>query len=236
MSNWQPLESNCEVINKYMNTIGLDTTDYTFQDLISLEDWAQNMVGRPVLGVLFTYEISPAQEAFRHQEEQRLAPGGQVVPQNVFYMKQYAENACGTIGCFHILGNLEDGHKHLLQTGSQLDSFFKQVQSKTPEQAGDIFENDQEIKDKHITATNEGDTNVENHMNTCNHFIAFVLKDGHIIELDGRKNRPINHGPSTRDTFLPDACTIVQGFMNRDPESLNVNTIVFAHNPAPEAD
>lgn len=73
-------------------------------------------------------------------------------------------------------------------------------------------------------------------MNTCNHFIAFVLKDGHIIELDGRKNRPINHGPSTRDTFLPDACTVVQGFMNRDPESLNVNTIVFAHNPAPEAD
>lgn len=235
MANWQPLESNCEVIDKYMHEIGLDISNFNFQDVISLEDWAQDMVGRPVLGVLFTYEINAAQEAFRQQEETRIAQQGQVVPNNVFYMKQFAENACGTIGCFHILGNLEGEYRQLIQPQSQLDRFFKKVEGKTPEQAGDIFENDDELKEKHVAATTEGQTNVDNHLDTANHFIAFVLKGNHILELDGRKNRPINHGASTRETFLADTCRLIQQFMARDPESMNLNIIAYAHKPAEEA-
>ncbi len=231
MSNWQPLESSSDIITKYMSDIGLDTTNFTFQDLISLEDWAHNMVGRPVLGLLFTYGISAAQEDYRKTEAERIAKDGQNLPPGVFYMKQYAENACGTIGCFHIIGNLDEEHKNLVQPGSQLDKFFKRAQGKSPEQIGDLFENDEEIKEKHVAATNEGSTNVSDHLETNNHFIAFVLVGGNLIELDGRKACPINHGPSTRDTFLQDACQIVQGFMARDPENLNVNTIVLAGLP-----
>lgn len=232
MTNWQPLESNSEVITKYMEEVGLDTTDYTFQDLISLEDWAQDMVGRPVLGLLFTYEINPSQETFRKEEEERIAKDGQQLPQDLFYMKQFAENACGTIGCFHILGNLEGEFKKLIQPESQLAKFYKKVEGKTAQEAGNIFENDEELKEKHVQATSEGQTNVNDHLGTCNHFIAFVLRDGNIIEFDGRKARPINHGPSTREAFLPDVCRVVQQFMARDPDNLNVNTIVLAHKPA----
>ena len=34
------------------------------------------------------------------------------------------------------------------------------------------------------------------------HFIAFVCVDGHLYELDGRKEFPINHGVSSPDTLL----------------------------------
>ncbi len=34
------------------------------------------------------------------------------------------------------------------------------------------------------------------------HYAVFTLRDGHIWELDGRKNFPVDHGPSSRDTLL----------------------------------
>ena len=39
---------------------------------------------------------------------------------------------------------------------------------------------------------------------TCyrNHFIALVEKGGHLYEMDGRKDGPINHGATSAETFL----------------------------------
>lgn len=34
------------------------------------------------------------------------------------------------------------------------------------------------------------------------HFVALVEKDGHLYELDGRKEFPVNHGPTSEATFL----------------------------------
>lgn len=232
MANWQPLEMNCEVINKYLNTIGLDVSTFGFQDLLSLEDWAQEMVQTPVLGLLFIYEITPKQEEFKKEEEERIAKDGQTVDEKVFYMKQYAGNACGTIGCFHILGNLPEDHQNLIQKDSLLAQFFESIKGKTPQEAGNIFNDSKNLKEKHVEATQEGATNVDDHQTTSNHFIAFIEKGGSLYELDGRKNRPINHGATSTQTFLADAARAAQTFILREPDNLNVGTIVLAPNPA----
>lgn len=234
MSNWQPLESNPEVINKYLTNVGLDTSEYSFQELLSFEPWAQEMVQPPVLGLLYIYEITDKQEEHRQQEEERIKKDGQHVDPQIFYMKQYADNACGTVGVFHILGNVGAEYSHVIQQGSLLDKFFTSAKGKTPEEAGNIFQNHDELKEKHVEATLEGHTNVEEHQDTRNHFIAFVQRGGHLYELDGRKSRPINHGPTTPETFLADACTAAQRFMEREPENLNAGMIVLARNPPVE--
>ncbi len=231
MSNWQPLESNCEVINKYLSEIGLDTSTFLFQDLLSIEDWAQEMIAKPVLGLLFIYEITDKQEEFRHKEEAALAQDGQQVPADLFYMKQFAQNACGTVGVFHILGNLPPAHQALLKPASLLSNFYAKVQGKTAEEAGKIFENNDELKEKHVSAAEEGHTNVNEHQETCNHFIAIVQSGGFVFELDGRKKRPVNHGPTSAETFLADACAVAKSFMDREPENVNAGLIVLA--PAP---
>ena len=55
--------------------------------------------------------------------------------------------------------------------------------------------------------------------------------DGCLYELDGRKAFPINHGPTTQDTLLSDACTVIKQFMERDPTELRF-TIVALGGPA----
>lgn len=228
MSNWQPLESNSELITKYLASIGMDTTEFEFQDLLSYEEWAQQMIKQPVLGLLFIYEITDKQEQYRKQEAERIAKEGQHVSQGVFFMKQFAENACGTIGVFHLLGNLPVEYRKLIKDDSMLAKFYNKAKGKSAEEAGQIFEGDDEIKDKHVDATKEGQTNVDEHLNTNNHFIALVRVDDALYELDGRKNHPVNHGPTTAETFLADACNVAHGFLEREPDNVNAGLIVLA--------
>jgi ubiquitin carboxyl-terminal hydrolase L3 len=53
--NWQPLESNPEVMNSFLKEIGVNTDRYVVQDLLSVEEWAQEMLGQPVIGLVFLY-------------------------------------------------------------------------------------------------------------------------------------------------------------------------------------
>lgn len=36
-SNWMPLESNPEVINPYLEKMGLQTNEYSFHEMLSIE-------------------------------------------------------------------------------------------------------------------------------------------------------------------------------------------------------
>ena len=49
----------------------LDTSIYSFQDVLSTEDWALDMVPKPVAGVVMLYPISPNQEAHRNTEAEK---------------------------------------------------------------------------------------------------------------------------------------------------------------------
>lgn len=47
---WLPLESNPDVMNDYVGKMGLDLSKVQFHDVMSTEDWALEMIPRPVLG------------------------------------------------------------------------------------------------------------------------------------------------------------------------------------------
>lgn len=64
--NWMALESNPEVMNPFVKTLGFDTDKFCFQDLLSIEDWAQDMIQKPVLAVMFLYTIKEVTE--KHKE------------------------------------------------------------------------------------------------------------------------------------------------------------------------
>lgn len=63
------------------------------------------------------------------------------------------------------------------------------------------------------------------------HFIAYILKDGDIYELDGMKEFAVNHGKSSKEGFLGDVSKLIKGFFERDPNEVSFSTVVFAKNP-----
>ena len=54
--NWMPLESNPEVINSFISKMGLKTELFVFTELLSTEEWALEMIPKPVIGFLLLYE------------------------------------------------------------------------------------------------------------------------------------------------------------------------------------
>lgn len=225
---WFPLESNPTVMNSYMSKLGLNVDEYSFHDVFSTEDWALEMVPRPVLGVLMLFPCNEASENHRHEENERIAASGQEVSKEVYYMKQTIGNACGTVGLLHAVGNIRNSHPDAITGGSYLSQFYQTTASMSPEDIADYLEKDDEIEGTHVEAACEGQSEqVEDANEVDNHFICFSHVDGSLYELDGRKAFPINHGPCSQDTLLEDACKVVQQFMSRNPGELRFTMVAF---------
>lgn len=226
--HWFPLESNPSVMNSYLGKLGLNTTEYSFHDVFSTEDWALEMVPRPVLGVLMLFPISPESEEHRLKERERIAAERQEVSPRVYYMKQTIGNACGTVGLLHAVGNIRLTHPDAIAPSSYLDKFYDSTQSLAPKDIAERMEEDDALEEAHVESANEGQSEqVEDVHDVNNHFICFTHVDGSLYELDGRKDFPINHGPCTADTVLEESCKQVQQFMARNPGELRFTIVAF---------
>jgi hypothetical protein len=113
-----------------------------------------------------------------------------------------AGNACGTIGILHAVANLSTytGGEVALAPDSFFDKFVKATLEATPEERAEALEKDDSIDESHAAVAQQGQSEVVD--DTYNHFIAFVAKGGHLYEMDGRKEFPINHGPTSEETLL----------------------------------
>ena len=56
--HWIPLESNPEVINKYIEGLGYPTTTHQFVDVFDTEEWAILMLPQPIHALVFLYPNS----------------------------------------------------------------------------------------------------------------------------------------------------------------------------------
>lgn len=134
--------------------MGLKIERFAFHELLSTEEWGLEMVPKPVLGILMLYEETPAQRAFKITESSQLKAAD--IPENVFFMKQKAMNACGTIGLFHIILNSKEKYPDIVTAGSFLDKFIQNSQGKDAEGRAEVFKNSKEILSEHKQAVSEG--------------------------------------------------------------------------------
>lgn len=213
-SKWFPLESNEEVMNKYIQGMGVEGK-VAFNEVLSLEDWAIGMVPQPVFAVMMVYPIKPASEAFSAEQQGKIDSDGQTVSENVIYMKQITGNACGTIGILHSLLNT-DPSVLCVKPDSYFDKFSNAIKGMSPMEIAEYLDNDDELEATHEAAASEGQTACDD-IDVNTHFVCFTQKDGCLYELDGRKKQAINHGSSSADSLLTDACAVIKGFMDRDP-------------------
>jgi ubiquitin carboxyl-terminal hydrolase L3 len=126
--------------------------------------------------------------------------GQDKIPTDVFYMKQTVHNACGTVGVIHSLANSLDNVQLLDGT---LKGFLEETAKMNPMERGLALENSNNISEAHEEIASEGQTEVPNRDdNLVTHFVAFIHKNGLLYEMDGRRQFPVNHGPTTADSLL----------------------------------
>ena len=206
MKNWVPLESNPETLTEYARKLGMPES-VEFHELLSFEDWAVEMIPTPVKAAIFLYPLT--------SEDIEAPLVDDSVSGDSFFTRQTIGNACGTIALLHVLANSS------YTDGSFVDVFVKQSQGKSFLQRGRLLEDSKELEALHSSvASGEAD-------DVDTHFIAFIEKAGNLIELDGRKAGPVNHG-ACRD-FLPSLIQLVKTrYIETRPDEVRFSLIALA--------
>ena len=202
-----PLENNPEVFTSLVHDLGV-SPDLGFYDVYSLDDAALlSQIPRPVFALIF---IAPSemQSAVRKQDglpksvndadsSLTYAKSGDGEP--VIWFHQTIGNACGLIALLHAVANGEA--RSFVKEDSMLDKLIRDaIPLKPSARAASVYDN-QELEEAHMRAARLGNTEAppaEEHPGY--HFIAFAKgKDGHLWELEGTADGPIDRGQLQED-------------------------------------
>ena len=234
---WLPLESNPVLMTKYIHNLGVGE-EWNINEIYGLDEDLLAMVPQPVLAVLLLFPLSESSEKHRlemiEQMEKAEKEGGkeekekQTVLSSVYHMKQTVGNACGTIALIHaLLNNLSSLS---LPSDSWIQKFYNDTKAASFEERAVSLCNDDKIEEKHQGLATEAVSDVNHSINDNLHFICFVEKEGKLIELDGRKPKPIIHSNTTKETLLFDTAKVVREFMERDPNDVRFSLAALCPN------
>ncbi|CAD6998376.1 ubiquitin carboxyl-terminal hydrolase [Ceratitis capitata] len=222
MSTWLPLESNPDVLTKYIHKLGV-SKEWSLTDVVGLDPEMLEWIPQPVKAIILLFPISETYEKHRAEEHESLMSDPGSYPEDLFYMRQLTSNACGTVALIHSVANC----KSISLSDGILKNFLENAKNLTPEERGKALENDKSFTEGHHELAKEGQTVANPEEKVNHHFIAFVNKDGTLYELDGRKHFPINHGATSEESFVQDAANVCRKFMARDPDELRFTVMAI---------
>ncbi|KAJ1273371.1 hypothetical protein BS78_06G274800 [Paspalum vaginatum] len=220
---WPALESTPEVFNQFMWSLGVPEDDLEFHDVYGLDANAVAMVPQPVLAVILCFP-DPPQDA-SYPPKQLLFSGGKETGDQVYFIKQIESlgNACGTVALLHAVGNASS--QVSLVENSCLDLFFKSTATMDPYERAVFLEKDDAMATAHSLAASTGITELSDVVDE--HYVCFVAVNGTLYELDGMKDGPIKHGPSSSMSLIQDVVPVIKAIMCSIPNSINFNLMVL---------
>ncbi|EFX76244.1 ubiquitin carboxyl-terminal hydrolase isozyme L3-like [Daphnia pulex] len=219
---WIPLESNPEVMNKFLTSVGV-SSKWRINDVYGLDSELLATLPSPALAVLLLFPLNDKFESYFQKQEE--AKKSESVSPNVYFLKQTVGNACGTIALIHAVANNLD--RIDVSTG-HLKNFLDATKDLSPDERAVKLEADVGLSSAHEESAQGGQTEAPSRDEKVNlHFIALVEKDGGLYELDGRKPQPVPHGNTTRETFLEDAAKVCRELMAVDPEEVHFTLVAL---------
>ena len=222
---WLPLEANPELLTSYSRKLGLPE-QFEFHDVLAVEEWALEMIPHPVQTILLLYPLG--------DESAAMSDPGTALASEPIFMKQKVENACGTIAVLHAMLNLHAQGRLPLSETSFVKRMFDATKSLSADDRGDWLESDPEIESAHASFESGGQSAVTTD-DVDTHFIAFVPSaDGkRVIELDGRKTGPIDHGEidyaNPTDPFGVAVLNVIKSqFIDKNPEDIRFSILALS--------
>ncbi|KEY72755.1 hypothetical protein S7711_02540 [Stachybotrys chartarum IBT 7711] len=193
-----PLENNPDVFTSLVHDLGL-SPELGFYDVYSLDDAdLLAMVPRPVYALLFitpgdTYNAVRAADGTRSSEEgvtYDLAGD----EETVMWFEQTIGHACGLMALIHSVASGEP--RRFVKQGSLLDELLRQAEPLKPTERAKLLYDSEALEEAHMRAARGGNSIAPAALDACGlHYIAFVKgKDGHLWELEGAVDGPIDRG------------------------------------------
>jgi ubiquitin carboxyl-terminal hydrolase L3 len=197
-----PLEHNPEVFTHLVHALGV-SPKLGFYDIYSLTDPdLLSLVPKPVHAIIF---IAPANVYYRLHSEGKpkdLTYAGTGENEPVIWFKQTIGHSCGLMALIHSIVN--GTAKQFIQPDSLLADLLQKALPLKPFPRADVLYSSTELERAHMAAARRGDSKAPSSEEPNGyHFLSFVKgKDGHLWELDGSWDGPIDHGLLPEDADL----------------------------------
>ncbi|KAF8178061.1 hypothetical protein BJ912DRAFT_856401 [Pholiota molesta] len=231
---------------KWSEKAGLITSQARFVDVYGFDDELLSLVPKPVKAVILLFPIDAQYETKRFEEDERIAKEGQPkLEDTIFFVKQTIGNACGTIGLIHALANSGVA----FTPTSPLQNFIIECEGKqNPSGTRQALATTPHFASIHAQTAAAGQT--QQNLDTNLHFTCFVeapdadirqvaqgkepdpvavndktLTGMRLIELDGRRNGPIDRGECT--DLLSDAAKFIKDRYVSTSTSLNFSLMAL---------
>jgi len=209
--SWVGLESNPAVMTQYAQKLGVSDR-WSFSDCWGLDSDALKHVPAPCVGCIFLYPFSQVEARKRALGARR----GCEVP-GVWHMKQLVGNACGAVAIMHTVMNTLD---RVGAGAGFLSEFGASTKAANAHERGKLFA--PALRQVHSELAAQGQTAAPHAKADLDfHFISLVEVQGHLYELDGNNDGPLDCGALGADeTFLEAAVRHVKAaYIAPFPES-----------------
>ncbi|KAK4153409.1 ubiquitin carboxyl-terminal hydrolase isozyme L3 [Chaetomidium leptoderma] len=201
------LENNPEVMNALAEKMGL-SDDLAFYDVYSLDEpELLAHIPRPVYALLVIVPMTPAWKQDRETEDAALGDpasyysGGTAGAGNepIIWFKQTIGDACGSYGLLHCAIN--GATSKFILPGSTLEQLRNDAIPLAKDERAQMLYDSKAFEEAHRSVAGMGDT-PEPDVGTREHtgyFIAYVKANGHLWELEGSRDGPLNRGALDED-------------------------------------
>ncbi|KAH9254635.1 hypothetical protein BASA81_007392 [Batrachochytrium salamandrivorans] len=218
------LESNPEMFTSFARSLGVKSPA-RFVDVWSFDEETLGCFPQPIVAVCVLY---PSGLDAKRRDVSQVDKGD---GSNCLYIKQRLHevgNACGTLALMHAIGNntsrLEFSHS------SPLLEFSAAHHGQNAEHLADAINRAQFLREASETVASSGQTEtpqVNDHVDS--HFICFVIgRNGHLVELDGMKPGPVDHGKlGSEADFFPQTMRVVREEMVARTEDVNFSVLAL---------
>ncbi|KAJ6591302.1 ubiquitin C-terminal hydrolase L3 [Mycena vulgaris] len=209
-----PLESDPEIFTDLVHALGVHSLE--FRDVLSIntEDLTPGgdlELPLPVYAFILVYTTTREYEAGIRAERQKERDegrgyAGRGAEEPAIWFEQTIRNACGMFAMLHAVANLSATGDQFIEPESLLAKLLIAAAPLGPTERATTLKNSEGIAQVYNRAAQRGTSPLLD--DVPGHYVCFVRspKNGHIYELDGGKNGPVDH-----DKFLGGDRDMVSG-------------------------
>ncbi|KAI3384358.1 hypothetical protein SNEBB_008231 [Seison nebaliae] len=214
MEEWCLIESDPGLFTHLIGELGCNKLEV--DELYSMDEATLNSI-KSSYGLIFLFKWSNLQKDKGGQPMTggKYLKDGELL-EKLFFAEQVIQNACATQAILSILLNIRDDKIEIGKTLTEFKEFTGEFSSRMK---GEALTNSDHIRLVHnkyarIHQLSQPVKGLTGKKEDVFHFVAYIPFEKHIIELDGTRSHPIDHGTYSGDNWLTSASGIISKRMD----------------------